>query len=37
MAESKVASGREFAEGVGRAFAGAILFALPLLLTMEMW
>lgn len=27
----------EFASGLARAFAGAIIFALPLLLTMEMW
>lgn len=24
-------------KGVGRAFGGAILFALPLFMTMEMW
>jgi putative integral membrane protein (TIGR02587 family) len=28
---------REFAEGLGRAFAGSVLFALPLWMTMEMW
>ena len=28
---------REFATGLARAFGGAILFALPLLMTMEMW
>jgi putative integral membrane protein (TIGR02587 family) len=28
---------REFALGVARAFAGAVLFGLPLLMTMEMW
>lgn len=28
---------REYAEGLGRAFTGAILFALPLFMTMEMW
>lgn len=28
---------REYAEGLGRAFVGAILFALPLFMTMEMW
>jgi len=27
----------EYARGLGRAFGGAILFALPLLMTMEMW
>jgi putative integral membrane protein (TIGR02587 family) len=29
--------GRAFAEGLSRAFAGAILFALPLWMTTEMW
>ncbi|MFD1913781.1 TIGR02587 family membrane protein [Halodurantibacterium flavum] len=28
---------REFVVGVGRAFAGALLFSLPMLMTMEMW
>src|SRR5688572_6389911 len=28
---------REYAEGLGRAFIGAILFALPLFMTMEIW
>lgn len=28
---------RQFAIGLARAFAGAIIFALPLLMTMEMW
>lgn len=28
---------RRFLRGLGRAFAGAILFGLPLLMTMEMW
>ena len=28
---------RRFAIGLGRAFAGAMLFALPLFMTMEMW
>jgi putative integral membrane protein (TIGR02587 family) len=28
---------REFAVGAGRAFAGALLFCLPMLMTMEMW
>jgi putative integral membrane protein (TIGR02587 family) len=31
------ATPREFAEGIGRAFAGALLFSLPILMTMEMW
>jgi putative integral membrane protein (TIGR02587 family) len=29
--------GIAFARGVGRAFGGAVLFAFPLLMTMEMW
>ena len=28
---------RRYAVGLGRAFAGAIIFSLPLLMTMEMW
>ena len=28
---------RQFALGLGRAFGGAVLFGLPLLMTMEMW
>lgn len=28
---------REYAAGLGRAFAGALIFAFPLLMTMEMW
>lgn len=28
---------REFWKGMARAFAGAVIFALPLLMTMEMW
>ena len=28
---------REFVIGLGRAFAGALIFALPMLMTMEMW
>lgn len=31
------ATDKEFAEGIGRAFAGALLFSLPILMTMEMW
>lgn len=27
----------DYSKGLGRAFAGAIIFALPLLMTMEMW
>jgi putative integral membrane protein (TIGR02587 family) len=30
-------AGLNFARGVGRAFAGAVLFSFPLLMTMEMW
>ena len=30
-------SNREFLISIGRAFAGALLFALPILMTMEMW
>jgi len=30
-------AGREFLIGLARAFGGAILFPLPLLMTMEMW
>jgi putative integral membrane protein (TIGR02587 family) len=28
---------REFIVGLGRAFAGALIFSLPMLMTMEMW
>ena len=31
------AANKEFLTGVARAFGGAIIFALPLLMTMEMW
>ncbi len=34
---ARVGSDREFARGLARAFAGALIFALPLLMTMEMW
>lgn len=30
-------SNRDFAKGIARAFAGALIFALPMLMTMEMW
>ena len=33
----EVPSNREFLISVGRAFAGALIFALPMLMTMEMW
>ena len=32
-----IPSNREFLTSVGRAFAGALIFALPMLMTMEMW
>lgn len=32
-----VTANRDYAYGLARAFAGAILFGLPLLMTMEMW
>ncbi len=35
-ADSKRAN-REYATGLARAFAGAIIFAFPLMMTMEMW
>ena len=31
------AANREYAKGMARAFAGAIIFAFPLMMTMEMW
>ena len=34
---SLTTSNREYAIGLARAFGGALLFALPLLMTMEMW
>jgi putative integral membrane protein (TIGR02587 family) len=41
MGEERVeqarAAGQQFQVGLARAFGGAILFALPLLMTMEMW
>jgi len=36
-AEPRSGTTREFIVGVGRAFAGALIFSLPLLMTMEMW
>lgn len=33
----EIPSNREFLVSVGRAFAGALIFALPMLMTMEMW
>jgi putative integral membrane protein (TIGR02587 family) len=35
--ESKRDSNRQFGLGLARAFAGAVIFGLPLLMTMEMW
>lgn len=32
-----ISANRDYALGLGRAFGGAILFGLPLLMTMEMW
>ena len=32
-----ITSNREYAVGLARAFGGALVFALPLLMTMEMW
>ena len=32
-----VASGREFLTGLGRAFAGALIFSLPMTMTEELW
>ena len=37
LAEKMGAANRDYAIGLARAFAGAIIFALPLLMTMEMW
>lgn len=37
MAGSTVQSNREYAKGLARASGGALLFAFPLLMTMEMW
>lgn len=33
----EIPSNREFVISVGRAFAGALIFALPMMMTMEMW
>jgi putative integral membrane protein (TIGR02587 family) len=37
MPENQPIIDTAFIKGIGRAFAGAVLFALPLLMTMEMW
>lgn len=36
-AHVQIPNNREFLISVGRAFAGALIFALPMLMTMEMW
>lgn len=35
--DADATTNREYAVGLGRAFAGAIIFGVPLLMTMEMW
>ena len=37
MSSAPRESSAEFAKGLARAFAGAIIFGLPMLMTMEMW
>ena len=37
MPDPERAPNRAYAKGLARAFAGAIIFSLPLLMTMEMW
>ena len=37
MASALASPNREYAMGLARAFAGSIIFGLPLLMTMEMW
>jgi putative integral membrane protein (TIGR02587 family) len=37
MASTLASSNRDYAMGLARAFAGSIIFGLPLLMTMEMW
>ncbi len=37
ISERRSAQNRRFAVGLARAFAGALIFALPMLMTMEMW
>src|SRR5687768_4648627 len=37
LTQIRAEPGEEFAKGLARAFGGAIIFALPLLMTMEMW
>jgi putative integral membrane protein (TIGR02587 family) len=35
--QAPAAGGQNFATGIARAFGGAVIFAFPLLMTMEMW
>ncbi|HMO42629.1 MAG TPA: DUF2391 family protein, partial [Phenylobacterium sp.] len=35
--ETAAPSNRDFLIGLARAFAGALIFSLPMLMTMEMW
>ena len=37
MAAALASPNRDYAMGLARAFAGSIIFGLPLLMTMEMW
>ncbi|MFN3388177.1 MAG: TIGR02587 family membrane protein [Allosphingosinicella sp.] len=37
LPETRRGPNRDYAKGLARAFAGAIIFSLPLLMTMEMW
>ena len=37
MATTHARADAQFAQGLARAFAGAVIFGLPLLMTMEMW
>ena len=37
LIDTGAAANRDYARALGRAFAGAIIFSLPLLMTMEMW
>src|SRR5215213_7016548 len=35
--DSVAETNKDYAIGLGRAFGGAVIFAIPLLMTMEMW
>jgi putative integral membrane protein (TIGR02587 family) len=37
IVDTSAAANWRYAKGLGRAFAGAIIFSLPILMTMEMW